>query len=104
MEGGRRKSVMAFAIRMRLPNAMIPISLLRRLTSSSRRTSPVISCSVGNKLKLKLKLIIEQKGKYVLANEFVANVLVKSFTLQPIHYLIDTPLYGRGFIASLYCC
>jgi hypothetical protein len=39
IEGGRRKSIIAFAILIRLPNAMIPISLLRRLTSSSRRTS-----------------------------------------------------------------
>ena len=62
MEGGRRKSVMAFAIRMRLPNAMIPISLLRRLTSSSKRTSPVISCSVRMKeVKIKICLFVPSR-------------------------------------------
>ncbi|TFY75040.1 hypothetical protein EWM64_g8971 [Hericium alpestre] len=44
-DGGRRSSVIAFAMRMRFPNARMPSSVLRRLTSSSRSTSPVISCS-----------------------------------------------------------
>jgi len=47
MEGGRRRSAMALAMRTRLPNAIMPISDLRRLASSSRSTSPVISCSEG---------------------------------------------------------
>lgn len=45
MEEGRRSSVMAAAIRIRLPNAGISSSL-RRLASSSSKTSPEISCSV----------------------------------------------------------
>jgi len=46
MDGGRRRSVIAFAMRMRFPNAIMPISVFKRLISSSSRTSPVISCSV----------------------------------------------------------
>lgn len=45
IEPGRRSSVMAWAIRSRLPNAGISNSL-SKLASSSRRRSPVISCSV----------------------------------------------------------
>lgn len=43
--GGRRRSAMALAMRMRFPNATMPSSDLRMLTSRSSRTSPVISCS-----------------------------------------------------------
>ena len=42
---GRRSSVMAWAIRSRLPNAGISSSF-SRFASSSRSRSPVISCSV----------------------------------------------------------
>lgn len=52
IDGGRRKSVIALAMRTRLPYAMMPISVLRRLTSSSRRTSPVISCSVHDEMNV----------------------------------------------------
>lgn len=45
MEDGRRSSAMAAAIRIRLPKAGMSSSL-RRLASSSSRTSPEISCSV----------------------------------------------------------
>lgn len=45
MEDGRRSSAMAAAIRIRLPKAGISSSL-RRLASSSSKTSPEISCSV----------------------------------------------------------
>jgi hypothetical protein len=44
IEPGRRSSVIACAIRSRLPNAGISSSL-RRLASSSSRRSPDISCS-----------------------------------------------------------
>jgi hypothetical protein len=44
IEPGRRSSVMACAIRSRLPKAGISSSF-NRLASSSRRRSPVISCS-----------------------------------------------------------
>jgi hypothetical protein len=42
-----RRSVMALATRRRFPNAVTPISVLSILVSNLRRTSPVISCSVG---------------------------------------------------------
>lgn len=37
--------MIAFAIRIRFPKAGMPISVFSKLTSKSRRTSPVISCS-----------------------------------------------------------
>jgi len=44
--GGFFNSVMALAIRFRFPKATMPISVLSNSRSNSRRTSPVISCSV----------------------------------------------------------
>lgn len=43
--GGCFNSKMALAIRFRLPKAATPISVLSNSRSSSRRTSPVMSCS-----------------------------------------------------------
>lgn len=45
--GGFFNSAMALAMRLRLPKATIPISLLSSSRSNSRRTSPVISCSMN---------------------------------------------------------
>jgi hypothetical protein len=78
-EGGRRSSWTAFAMRTRLPNATIPISVFSRLASSSRRTSPVISCSGRYVSDRPLT-----KGKSH-TDKLAADILIESLTLQPVN-------------------
>ena len=79
---------MAFAMRMRLPKAMTPISLLRRLTSSSRRTSPVISCSVR---VLALSL---DTNTTVHTDELLADIVAEALAAQPVDNLVDRAFGG----------
>ena len=65
MEGGRRRSALALAMRTRLPNAMMPISDLRRLTSSSRSSLPEIPYSGG---RHKVPYTWQGKKKKLLMN------------------------------------
>lgn len=69
-------------MRTRLSNAMIPISDLRRLTSSSRSTSPEISYSEG-----KHKVPYTQQGKERSYQWFYhirpGRILCSLTTLQP---------------------
>ena len=90
IEPGRRSSVMACAIRSRLPNADISSSL-SRLASSSRSRSPVISCSVISFCPTRVK------GQ--LTSELLTNGIVESFCNCPANDLVNRP--GRsGFLGN----
>ena len=88
-----RRSAMAVATLWRLPNAVMSISL-SRLMSSSRRTSPVISCSAKGweRCQLRARPRVPLHSGAGLTEELVVDVCSESPPLCPLDDLIDPPL------------